>query len=370
MSNPPMAQPAGTPVAHASADPIGGGPLSVRTLVDGGQTPEEVGAWLTAFVSEATATLDIAVYDFALSPAVMAPLAAALSAAAARGVAIRLAHNLDHRSTVRVPPPGRLEPEELEALHVPLRAIPGVPDLMHHKYVVRDGTTLWTGSLNWTDDAWHREENVIAVVESAGIAAAFERDFEQLWTTGAVQGTGAFDTDPVTVGGAPVRAWFSPGRGRRMAHRIATAIGRAERRVRIASPVLTAGAILGTLDDVAAEGRIDLAGVLDATQMREVMGQWAQDQAAAWKPPALRTLLQRAPFGGKVSTPWRPDATHDYMHAKITVADDIVFLGSYNLSNSGQQNAENVLEIADPALAERMASFVDDLRRRYPPLEL
>jgi hypothetical protein len=85
MSNPPMAQPAGTPVVRPSADPIASGPLSVRTLVDGGQAPEEVGAWLTAFVSEATATLDIAVYDFALSPAVMAPLAAALSAAAARG---------------------------------------------------------------------------------------------------------------------------------------------------------------------------------------------------------------------------------------------------------------------------------------------
>ena len=37
-----------------------------------------------------------------------------------------------------------------------------------------------------------------------------------------------------------------------MAHRIATAIGRAERRVRIASPVLTAGSILGTVADVAA----------------------------------------------------------------------------------------------------------------------
>jgi phosphatidylserine/phosphatidylglycerophosphate/cardiolipin synthase-like enzyme len=58
------------------------------------------------------------------------------------------------------------------------------------------------------------------------------------------------------------------------------------------------------------------------------------------------------------------------MHAKVTVADDIVFLGSYNLSNSGQQNAENVLEIDDPALAQRIALFVDDLRRRYPPLEL
>ena len=44
------------------------------------------------------------------------------------------------------------------------------------------------------------------------------------------------------------------------------------------------------------------------------------------------------------------------MHAKVTVADDTVFVGSFNLSRSGEMNAENVLEIHDPALAERMAA--------------
>ena len=56
------------------------------------------------------------------------------------------------------------------------------------------------------------------------------------------------------------------------------------------------------------------------------------------------------------------------MHAKVTVADDIVFVGSFNLSRSGEENAENVLEIADAALAERMAAFVDDVRARYPAI--
>jgi phosphatidylserine/phosphatidylglycerophosphate/cardiolipin synthase-like enzyme len=43
-----------------------------------------------------------------------------------------------------------------------------------------------------------------------------------------------------------------------------------------------------------------------------------------------------------------------------------VFLGSFNLSRSGETNAENVLEIADAALADRLAAFVDELRARYP----
>ena len=194
------------------------------------------------------------------------------------------------------------------------------------------------------------------------VGGAFTRTFEQLWTTGAVQDTRRVRHRAIHVGGATIRPWFSPGRGRKMAHRIATAMGRAERRVRIASPVLTAGSILGTVADVAADGPVDLAGILDATQMREVMAQWAEDQAAEWKPPAIRSLLEHAPFAGKVSTPWRPDAMHDYMHAKVTVADDLVFLGSYNLSNSGQQNAENVLEIVD-----RRAGRPDGPVRRRPP---
>jgi phosphatidylserine/phosphatidylglycerophosphate/cardiolipin synthase-like enzyme len=57
------------------------------------------------------------------------------------------------------------------------------------------------------------------------------------------------------------------------------------------------------------------------------------------------------------------------MHAKVTVADDVAFLGSFNLSRSGEQNAESVLEIHDPALADQLAKFVDDVRGRYPAAE-
>ena len=89
-----------------------------------------------------------------------------------------------------------------------------------------------------------------------------------------------------------------------------------------------------------------------------------------WKGPSLRFLLERATFSGKRSTPYGPGTVHDYMHAKVTVADDRVFVGSFNLSHSGETNAENVLEIEDAALAERMAAFVDAIRARYPALAL
>ena len=283
---------------------------------------------------------------------------------------MRLVYNVDHGKNVPVPPPPEGDPSIIDALPFPTAAIPGVPDLMHHKYVIRDKTSLWTGSMNWTADSWTREENVIVTLDSAELAARYGEDFEQLWTRRDVQHSGKVDSSPLQVGTASVRPWFCPGRGERLAHRIAKAIGTAQRRVRIASPVISSGPVLGTLAQVATDGRVDLAGVVDRTQILEVLQQWNENGNATWKEPMLRTTLSRAPFSGKVSTPYAPGSIHDYMHAKVTVADDTVFVGSFNLSHSGELNAENVLEIADAALADRLAAFVDQVRARYPAVAL
>jgi phosphatidylserine/phosphatidylglycerophosphate/cardiolipin synthase-like enzyme len=339
--------------------------VEVRTLTDGGQPAEQTAHALAEFCGAAKQTLEIAVYDLRLPPELDAIVCGELEAAAKRGVAVRLAYNLDHPKATPVPPPPATDPDAVESMPFPTVAIPGVPDLMHHKYVVRDATSVWTGSTNWTADSWTREENVILTVDSPEVAARYGEDFEQLWTTRSVARSGKVDTAPVAGG---MRAWFCPGRGDKLAHRIAKALGSARRRVRIASPVISSAPILGTLAQVASDGKVDLAGVVDATQIAEVLAQWHENGNAEWKAPLLRTTLTRAPFSGKVTTPYAPGSVHDYMHAKVTVADDTVFVGSFNLSHSGELNAENVLELADPQLAEQLAAFVDEVRGRYPPV--
>jgi phosphatidylserine/phosphatidylglycerophosphate/cardiolipin synthase-like enzyme len=338
--------------------------VEVRTLTDGGQPADQTAHALAEFCGAAKETLEIAVYDFRLPPELNDIVCGELVAAQKRGVAVRLAYNLDHANAAPVPPPPITDPDALEAQPFPTAAIPGVPDLMHHKYVIRDAATVWTGSTNWTADSWTREENVILTVDSPAIASRYREDFEQLWATRIVAGSGKVDTSPVDG----MRSWFCPGRGEKLAHRIAKAIGAARRRVRIASPVISSAPILGTLAQVASDGKVDLAGVVDATQIAEVLQQWHENGNAEWKAPLLRTTLTRAPFSGKVTTPYAPGSVHDYMHAKVTVADDTVFVGSFNLSHSGELNAENVLELVDPQIAERLASFVDEVRGRYPPV--
>jgi phosphatidylserine/phosphatidylglycerophosphate/cardiolipin synthase-like enzyme len=283
---------------------------------------------------------------------------------------VRILYNVDFRNPIPVPPPPEPDAQLIASLGVPERAIPGVPDLMHHKYVIRDGESVWTGSMNWTDDSFARQENVIALVTSSELAAAYMSDFEQLWTTGAVEQSGFVEPNTMNLNGTPVRVWFTPGHGEDLSARIARAIYRAKRRVRIASPVVTTGAVLGALAQVVSEGRVDLAGVVDQTQIRGVVYQWGENGNVYWKLPLLIRALSQD-FTGKPSTSWRPEGSlHDFMHAKVTVADDTVFTGSYNLSRSGELNAENVLEIESPDLADRLAAYIDEIRALYPDVVL
>jgi len=342
--------------------------IDVTTMSPGGQTAADIARQLSSFLAAARQSLELALYDLNLSGEAEGLVNGALEDAIRRGVRVRLVFNADSAGPIPVPPPPQATPDEIETLPVETRAIPGIPDLMHHKFVVRDGSAVWTGSANWTDDSWTKQENVLLTIDSHDIAKSYIRDFEQLWETANVAVTGDVEPVAVMVGDATVRAWFTPFRGEALSHRIASRLGKAQRRIRVCSPVITSGPILGTLAEIASDRRVDLAGVVDLTQSENVLHQWRLNNNAPWKTPALERLLEYGGFTGKRSTPWTPGSTHDFMHAKVTIADNTAFVGSFNLSHSGELNAENVLEIEDEPIANRLAAFVEDIHGRYPPV--
>jgi phosphatidylserine/phosphatidylglycerophosphate/cardiolipin synthase-like enzyme len=244
---------------------------------------------------------------------------------------------------------------------------PHLPKLMHHKYVVRDGATpagaVWTGSANFTDDSWALQENNIVRVESPELCFYFENDFRELWARGDIDTTGAHDTGTVEVGGQRVEVAFAPGEGRAIDHEIAHHIATARRRLRLGSMLITSGTILGALGDVLQHHRVpDYGGVYDRTQMEGVFDQW-RGSPNEWKIAAFQAVA--AGLVGKRSTPYTPGGRHDFMHNKIVVADDTVITGSFNLSHSATENAENIVIFYSPELADRYNDYIDRLAKRY-----
>ena len=347
--------------------------IELTFLQDGGQPAAQVAGELADFIAAAQRSLDIAIYDLNLTDGPADQVRSAVMAAAGRGVAVRLLYNVDFPNPIPVPPPSQADTAFINSLGVPTKPVSGVPDLMHHKYIVRDAATdaatIWTGSTNWTNDSWTREENVIAKIPSPALAAEYAKNFGELWETGRVEGSGKYDLAGVPIAyldnAAKAHVFFAPGRGRQMAHVIADRITHAKRRIRMCSPVITAGVILGTLGDLAHRPHPEFKGVYDRTQMAEVLGQWRVDPHATWKGPAFQAVSAALPFASKVTTPYTPTSVHDFMHAKITVVDNTVFTGSYNLSHAGEDNAENLLELDSAPLADRFVAYVDAVFAHY-----
>jgi phosphatidylserine/phosphatidylglycerophosphate/cardiolipin synthase-like enzyme len=325
---------------------------------------------VASFLDGATKTLDIALYDLRLDAGPGDTLFGAFEAAVKRGVTVRLVFNQDHNQVIPVPPPPEIDwtfIERLKSIGVQVKPVPGVPDLMHHKYVVRDAAAVLTGSTNWTNDSWTREENAMFTIESAEVAGDFSSNFGELWQTPVVATSGRISSPWYSLAdGTRVRPYFCPGRAMKLVHAMSRSLASAQKRIRICSPVITSGPILGTLAEICEHpSGVDIAGVYDATQMEEVHRQWAMQGGAAWKITAFQSVVAAVKFGAKRSTPYGVGTVHDFMHAKIVVADDYVYTGSFNLSHSGEQNAENVTQIESAAVADMCAAFIDRVAARY-----
>ena len=281
--------------------------------------------------------------------------------------------NQDHPALVPDPPPPEVDwafIDKLKAIGVAIKPIKGVPDLMHHKYVVRDVGTpqaaVLTGSTNWTNDSFTREENVLFTIASAEVATDYEKNFEELWLSPVVAASGHFTAPWTTLADTTrLRPYFCPGRALKLVHEMARSISSAQHRIRICSPVITSGPILGALGDAVMHSKADISGVYDATQMDEVQSQWSEQATASWKIAAFQVIVKAVKFGSKRSIPYSKGSVHDFMHAKILVADDYVYAGSFNLSHSGEQNAENVVQFESAQIADLCSSYIDTIAAKY-----
>jgi phosphatidylserine/phosphatidylglycerophosphate/cardiolipin synthase-like enzyme len=350
--------------------------LSVRFLSQGAQTAESIAELLVGFINGAAQSLDFATYDFRLSEPLAAMVHDALAQRQAAGVTIRIAYDSDK---TQVPPAvAGVDPSTqgtgvfLAEFGFPAKPIAGLK-LMHNKYIIRDaltpGAMVWTGSTNLTDDAWTLQENNIVTLTSPTIAGWYREDLEEMWASGEIGNSGDFETRvaPLQFAGQPASAqvFFSPGMGEGIDYLVAHRVAAARRRIRICSMLLNSGTFLNALLDQLRRGTVPMDGIYDRTQMADVITQWEQVPSNHWKIGALSELVSGANLVGKNSTHYTPTSVHDFMHNKVLVVDDTVITGSYNFSRSAELNAENILFITSPALANQYSAYIDTLKAKY-----
>jgi phosphatidylserine/phosphatidylglycerophosphate/cardiolipin synthase-like enzyme len=188
-------------VAKAMGDP-GVDTLSVFFLAQGEQSADAVMARLTTFIRAARRSLDFAVYDMRLSDPLKASLSSALHERAEAGVQIRFCYDGDKPLCPNVAagqdpaPPGT--GAFVQSLGYPWRRIAGMK-LMHNKFILKDGQSVWTGSTNMTDDAFTLMENNIVEIDSSPLTNYYAEEFEQLWEkenfdyTGRIHGASVGD---------------------------------------------------------------------------------------------------------------------------------------------------------------------------------
>jgi phosphatidylserine/phosphatidylglycerophosphate/cardiolipin synthase-like enzyme len=346
--------------------------VSVFFLAEGEQPGDEVMARLITFIRAAKQTLDFAIYDMRFSDPLKASLSSALRERAEAGVKIRFCYDADKPFPPNVAAGQDPAPSGtgafVQSLGYPWRRIAGMK-LMHSKFIVRDGQTVWTGSANMTDDAFTLMENNVVEIDSQTLANYYAEDFEQLWEKENFENTGDIHTEPVPLTfsnqKANARVMFSPGCGLEIDSEIARRVRAAQRRVRICSLLVNSGTLIGELGNLLRRGRVAVDGIYDRTQMEQVYVQWQEVPQNCWKIGALKEIIARAGLIGKNSTPYTPTGRHNYMHNKVLVIDDTVVTGSYNFSRSAQLNAENILFIESAPLADSYSAYIDHLKQKY-----
>jgi len=267
-------------------------------------------------------------------------IARRLIAARERGVDVRLVVESDNLR-------GRVM-KMLRDAGIPVVGDDG-PGLMHHKFAVVDGETVWTGSYNATDNGARSNDNNAVAVRSRELVRLFLEEFRDMFderlfgprrrgrpfSRPQMRGT-------VTVGGAVIGALFSP--RDRVEERIVRLLRRAERSVHFMAFTITSNGIGDELAALARRG-VAVAGVVERRGAMTAHSEYMKLRVEG---------IDVRRRGGR-----------GLMHHKVIIIDGrIVIMGSYNYTTGADRsNDENILVIESAAVAQEYLREYARVRR-------
>ncbi len=274
---------------------------------------------LAASLDTAQKTIDVAVYEFD-----WLPLADALLRAALRGVQVRVVTDTD---SLGEEPIKALQQAGIEVVD------DGRSAIMHDKFVVIDGNTVWTGSMNFTRNDAYRNNNSFMRLTSTRLAQNYTAEFEEMFSQHAFGPTSPANTPnpTVTINDVLIENYFSPDDG--VAAHILDVLNSAQTSIYFMAFSFTRADFSSALIEKAGAG-VTVQGVFETRQI-------AAGADAAWN-----ALTQ-------ANVDVRQDGNKYNLHSKVFIVDEqIVVMGSYNFSkNAEDSNDENVLILHSPEIA-------------------
>jgi phosphatidylserine/phosphatidylglycerophosphate/cardiolipin synthase-like enzyme len=316
-------------------------------------------AKLVAFIQGTQKKLDCAIYDLR-HPDILAALQ---SVANDSSRSLRIAYDAgkDHTGgPIADPKPsGTQQAIEDAGLSNVAQAVHNGSHLMHNKFLVRDGETVWTGSANFTIGGLQLQDNNCLVINSADLANHYTDDFEKLLQDD--HHTDVLDqsqTDGLTVNATTkMSPFFSPASGEGIEDTIVSILTNAKK-VRILAFLISDQGILEALLQLQ---QSDIKGIYDPHGMQDA-------KKGTHKDPALFWFTNDPRFAAAPSHAFNPATEQDFMHNKVMIVDDhFVITGSYNFSESAELNDENVLVIDSADIAAAYSAYFNALFKQYAP---
>ncbi len=135
---------------------------------------DSIPALLIEYINETDTYIDIAAFEFNLTP-----VADALIAAHERGVRIRWITDDEYGIDADFEEGGgqfeMLEDAGIEVVD------DGRSALMHNKFIIFDGEVIWTGSTNLTENGTFHNNNNVIIIGDGDVAAMYQREFDEMW---------------------------------------------------------------------------------------------------------------------------------------------------------------------------------------------
>ena len=292
-------------------------PINTR---DRSQYQNGVDTALAAAIDGVQRTLDIAAFE--LNNEVITD---AILRAHERGVTVRIVTDDEHG----------IEDDDSTLLDLEREGIPIVDDersaLMHNKFMLMDGITLWMGSMNYTVNGVYRNNNNAVALRSRRAVETYQAEFNEMFERHEFGPRSSPDnTANYSQDGTPIEIYFAS--ENEVVDTLLNEINSAQRNIRFMTFSFTRDDMGLALLARAGQG-IDIQGVFETT--------------------GSETRFAEMPRLFCAGVNVRQDGNNGILHHKVFIIDEqVVITGSFNFSNNAvESNDENVMIIRNPDIA-------------------